>query len=96
LKLVDAVGVRRNATSQRWQLSPKDAFPDASSVGLNPIRLHHIGIDHRWANTVVLMLMANLQIRVIATADGQLIRELTLDTSRDYQPQNPKTPPANH
>ncbi|OBH04414.1 MULTISPECIES: IS481 family transposase [unclassified Mycobacterium] len=59
-------------------------------------RLHHIGIGHRWANTAVHMLIADLNIRIIATAHGQLIRELTLDTTRDYQPQKPKTPPANN
>jgi len=58
--------------------------------------LHHIGIGHHWANTAVLMLIADLNIRIIATANGQLIRELTLDTNRDYQPQNPKTPPADN
>lgn len=58
-------------------------------------RLHHIGIGHRWANTPVLMLVANLNIRIIATTNGQLIRELTLDTNHNYQPQKPKTPPAN-
>ncbi|SOX56766.1 transposase [Mycobacterium ahvazicum] len=59
-------------------------------------RLHHIGIGHRWANTAVLMLIADLDIRIIATTGGQLIRELTLDTTRNYQPQKPKTPPANN
>jgi hypothetical protein len=54
--------------------------------------LHHIGIGHRWANTPVLMLIADLNIRIIATATGDLIRELTLDTSRNYQPQKPKHP----
>jgi transposase InsO family protein len=58
-------------------------------------QLHHIGIGHRWANTPVLMLIADLNIRIIATANGQLIRQLTLDTTRNYQPQQPKTPPAN-
>jgi transposase InsO family protein len=59
-------------------------------------RLHHIGIGHRWANTAVLMLIADLDIRVIATTSGQLIRQLTLNTTRNYQPQKPKTPPANN
>ena len=59
-------------------------------------RLHHIGIGHRWANTAVRMLIADLNIPIIATTNGQLIRELTLDTSRDYHPQKPKTPPANN
>ena len=58
-------------------------------------RLHHIGIGHRWTNTAVLMLIADLNIRIIATATGQLIRELTLDTTRNYQPQQKKTPPTN-
>lgn len=59
-------------------------------------RLHHIGIGHRWATTPVLMLIADLHIRIITTPGGQLIRELTLDPSTDYQPQKQKTPPANN
>jgi transposase InsO family protein len=58
-------------------------------------RLHHIGIGHRWTNTAVLMLIADLDIRIINTTTGQLIRQFTLDTSRNYQPQQRKTPPAN-
>jgi hypothetical protein len=34
----------------------------------------------------VLVLVADLDIRVL-TQDGQLLRALTLDPSRDYQPQ---------
>jgi hypothetical protein len=40
------------------------------------------------------MLIADIKVRIIATTTGQLIREIILDTSRDYQPQKPKTPPA--
>jgi transposase InsO family protein len=47
-------------------------------------RLHHIGHDR--AGTRVLMLIRELDIRVIAEDTGELIRELTLDPSRDYQP----------
>ncbi len=50
-------------------------------------RLHHIGIGHRWAGTRVLMLIRELDIRIITEDTGELIRELTLDPTRDYQPQ---------
>jgi transposase InsO family protein len=50
-------------------------------------RLHHIGIGHRWTGTHVLMLIRELNIRIITEDTGELIRELTLDTTRDYQPQ---------
>jgi transposase InsO family protein len=49
-------------------------------------RLHHIGIGRRHAGTDVLVLVHDLHIRVLAS-DGNLLRELTLDPSQDYQPQ---------
>jgi transposase InsO family protein len=49
-------------------------------------RLHHIGLGRRHAGTRVLVLARDLDIRVLDT-DGELLRELTLDPSRDYQPQ---------
>jgi transposase InsO family protein len=52
-------------------------------------RLHHIGLGRRHAGVRVLVLVADLEVRVL-TEDGQLLRALTLDPSRDYQPQ-PKT-----
>ena len=51
-----------------------------------PGRLHHIGLGRRHAGTRVLVLVRNLHIRVLNT-DGNLLRELTLDPARDYQPQ---------
>jgi len=47
-------------------------------------RLHHIGIGRRFARTRVLVLVADLDVRVL-TEDGELLRALTLDPSRDYQ-----------
>ena len=38
-----------------------------------------------WAGVRVLMLIRELNIRII-TEDGELIRELVLDPTRDYQP----------
>jgi transposase InsO family protein len=50
-------------------------------------RLHHIGIGRKHAGMRVTLLVADLHIRII-TDDGQLLRELTLDPTRDYQPQH--------
>ena len=36
----------------------------------------------------VISLVADVDIRVIATQTGELLRHLTLDPNRDYQPQN--------
>ena len=49
-------------------------------------RLHHIGLGRRLTGTRVLVLIADLDVRVL-TEDGELVRALTLDPSRDYQPQ---------
>lgn len=49
-------------------------------------RLHHIGIGRRHAGTTVRLLIHDLHVRVI-TEDGELLRDLVLDPTRDYQPQ---------
>jgi transposase InsO family protein len=57
-------------------------------------RLHHIGLGARLAGTPVTLLIDNLHIRVIHRHTGQLIRDLTLDPTRDYQPRGlPPGPP---
>jgi transposase InsO family protein len=48
-------------------------------------RLHHIKVGRRHAGTRVLMLVAGLGVRIVSE-DGELLRELVLDPSRDYQP----------
>jgi transposase InsO family protein len=56
-------------------------------------KLHHIGVgkDHRRQR--VIMLIDGLDIRII-TPDGELLRRLTLDPSKDYQPTGrPPGPP---
>ena len=52
-------------------------------------RLHHIGVGRRHAGTDILVLVHDLHVRVL-NHDGELLRELHLDPSKDYQPQ-PKT-----
>ena len=51
-------------------------------------RLHHIGIGRAHKHTPVTLLVADLDIRVVATQTGELLRHLTLNPTRDYQPQN--------
>jgi transposase InsO family protein len=53
-------------------------------------RLHHIGIGRRWSGTKVLILARDLELRIITQDTGELIRELTLDPTRNYQAQAPK------
>jgi transposase InsO family protein len=48
-------------------------------------RLHHIKVGRRHAGMRVLMLVAGLDVRIVSE-DGELLRELVLDPSRDYQP----------
>jgi len=49
-------------------------------------RLHHIGVGHVHKGKRVTMLVNGLDVRVISL-DGELLRHLQLDPTRDYQPQ---------
>jgi hypothetical protein len=49
-------------------------------------RLHHIGIGRTHARTCVILLIQDLHVRVINAATGELLRELVIDPTRDYQP----------
>jgi Integrase core domain len=52
-------------------------------------RLYHVGIGRRHARTRVLALITDLDIRIINRDTGELLRQLTLNPARDYQPQPP-------
>jgi transposase InsO family protein len=57
-------------------------------------RLHHIGLGANRRGTRVILLIDDLHIRIIGRHTGELIRELILDPSRDYQPRGlPPGPP---
>jgi transposase InsO family protein len=73
----------------------QDRIDSGGSVTLrHNSRLHHIGLGTRLAGTRVLLLIDDLHIRVIARDTGQLLRELILDPTRDYQPRGlPPGPP---
>ena len=66
-----------------------DRVDKAGSVTIrHNSRLHHIGIGRAHRGTPVIMLIADLDIRVIDHDTGELLRALTLNPQRDYQPQN--------
>ena len=50
--------------------------------------LHHIGIGRTHARTHIIMLIDNLDIRIVNPDTGELLRRLTLDPNRIYQPQD--------
>jgi transposase InsO family protein len=87
------------AYAARPKATPKPPAPGArhhtrpalvSATGTITIRaggnLRHIGIGRPHAGTRVLILTRGPHIRVIHPATGELLRELTLDLTRNYQP----------
>ena len=57
-------------------------------------RLHHIGVGRAHAGTHVLLLVQDLDIRVINAGTGELLRELTLDPSQELPAHRPPIRPA--
>ena len=55
-------------------------------------QLRHIGIGRTHSRTHVILLIQDLDVRVINAITGEVIRELTIDPDRDYQPRNAKDP----
>jgi hypothetical protein len=49
-------------------------------------RLRHIGVGRAYAGTYVILLVQDLDVRVVHAATGELLRDLTIDPRRDYQP----------
>ena len=57
-------------------------------------RLRHIGVGRTHARTPVFLLVQDLDVRVIDADTGELLRALTIDLSKDYQPTGrPPGPP---
>ncbi len=51
-------------------------------------KLHHIGLGARHKGLPVVLLVADRDVRVVSAEEGELLRHLTLDPSRDYQRQS--------
>jgi len=65
----------------------RDRVDDTGAITLRLHgRLHHIGVGRTHARTHILMLIQDLNVRIINAATGDLIRELTIDPTRNYQP----------
>jgi transposase InsO family protein len=48
-------------------------------------RMHHIGLGAEHRGTRVVVLVHNLDVRVVNATTGELIRKLTIDPTKDYQ-----------
>jgi transposase InsO family protein len=94
----DAYAARPKATPGGPLIDPHyrvrtDVIDKAGSITIRyNSRLHHIGLGRRLAGTKVTVLLADREVRVLTTT-GQLLRELTLNPSRDYQPRGAKKGP---
>jgi Integrase core domain len=71
-----------------------DIIGDTGTVTLRHAgKLYHIGVGRTHARTRVLLLVRDLNVRIINAATGELLRQLTLDPARNYQPtQRPPGP----
>jgi hypothetical protein len=77
----------------------QDRVDTAGSVTLRVNgRLHHIGVGRIHARTRILLLVQDLDVRILNAATGEILRELTIDPTNDYQgtgapkgPTRPKT-----
>jgi hypothetical protein len=47
-------------------------------------KLYHLGIGRAHAGTHILLLVQDLHVRIIAATTGELLRDLTLDPTRNY------------
>jgi transposase InsO family protein len=55
-------------------------------------QLRHIGVGRTHKGTHVLLLVQDLEVRVVNAITGELLRDLVIDPARDYQPRNAKDP----
>lgn len=56
-------------------------------------KMHHIGIGRTHARTHIIMLIQDLNARIINATTGEILRHLTINPAIDYQPQNARKPP---
>jgi hypothetical protein len=87
-KASPATGARTDDTHARVR---HDRIDKTGTVTLRVNgRLHHIGVGRTHTGTHVLLLTDDLDVRIVNATTGELLRELTIDTTRDYQPKNKK------
>ena len=98
----DPLALQRGPPSQIPPLTLMTASAATSSAKPGTIslrhggRLYHIGVGRTHAGTHIILLIRDLDVRIINAATGELLRQLTLDPSRNYQPAGPRPAhPAN-
>ena len=65
----------------------EDKIDKAGSVTLRHNgRLHHIGVGRTYAGTYVILLVHDLHVTVIDATTAEVLRDLTINPHRDYQP----------
>ena len=64
---------------------PSPRFTPTTTASMGG-KMHHIGIGRTHARTHVILLIQDLNVRIVNAITGELLRELTIDPSRDYQP----------
>ena len=53
-------------------------------------KLRHIGVGRTHTRTHVILLIHDLQVRIVNAITSELLRELTINPALDYQPRTPK------
>jgi Integrase core domain len=53
-------------------------------------KLRHIGVGRTHTGTHVILLVHDLDVRIVNAITGELLRELTINPHKDYQPRAPK------
>ena len=65
----------------------RDKIDKAGSVTLRVAgQLRHIGVGRTYARTDVILLVQDLHVTVVNAATGEIMRDLTIDPRKDYQP----------
>ena len=65
----------------------RDKIDKAGSVTLRVAgQLRHIGVGRTYARTDVILLVQDLHVTVVNAATGEILRDLTIDPRKDYQP----------
>jgi transposase InsO family protein len=83
----------RQSAPETHQRLRRDRIDKAGKITLrHGGRLYSIGVGRTHTGTHVLVLVQDLNIRIINAATGELLRELALDPTRRYQPT--KRPPG--
>jgi transposase InsO family protein len=76
-----------NRSADTHDRTRRDKIDKAGSVTLRVAgQLRHIGVGRTYARTDVILLVQDLHVTVINAATGEILRDLTIDPRRDYQP----------